>query len=176
MVKISKDVVARCVTPATCTATSRWVGKCSSTLPTTCFMQGKQRNKDIDNIKTSISSPCLFLFVITITITRPLVSRVADLLSTTDITLIPTINPDGFDRASEGSCIGDIISRSYLRQDFFTDEFLARKYILFLPTMHMEKMQETGRYNIQKRRNQGLGCNKRQRYNHKKDSLSSQRF
>ena len=85
-------------------------------------------------LKTSISSPCLFLFVITITITRPLVSRVADLLSTTDITLIPTINPDGFDRASEGSCIGDIISRSYLRQDFFTDEFLARKYILFLPT------------------------------------------
>ena len=49
-IKISKDVVARCVTPATCTATSRWVGKCSSTLPTTCFMQGKQRNKDIDNI------------------------------------------------------------------------------------------------------------------------------
>ena len=61
MVKISKDVVARCVTPATCTATSRWVGKCSSTLPTTCFMQGRQRNKEIDNIKTNISSPCLFL-------------------------------------------------------------------------------------------------------------------
>ena len=60
-IKISKDVVARCVTPATCTATSRWVGRCSSTLPTTCFMQGKQRNKEIDNIKTNISSPCLFL-------------------------------------------------------------------------------------------------------------------
>ena len=44
----------------------------------------------------------------TITIARPLVARVADLLSNTDITLIPTINPDGFDRASEGSCAGVI--------------------------------------------------------------------
>jgi len=37
---------------------------------------------------------------------RPLVPRVADLLATTDITLIPTINPDGFDRGTEGACSG----------------------------------------------------------------------
>ena len=37
---------------------------------------------------------------------RPLVSRVADLLATTEITLIPTINPDGFDRGTEGACSG----------------------------------------------------------------------
>ena len=56
-----KLLFSRCASPATCTATSRWVGRCSSTLPTTCFMQGRQRNKEIDNIKTNISSPCLFL-------------------------------------------------------------------------------------------------------------------
>jgi len=37
---------------------------------------------------------------------RPLVSRVAKLLASTDITLIPTINPDGFDRGTEGACSG----------------------------------------------------------------------
>ena len=37
---------------------------------------------------------------------RPLVTRVAKLLATTDITLIPTINPDGFDRGTEGACSG----------------------------------------------------------------------
>ena len=38
---------------------------------------------------------------------RALVPRVADLLASTDITLIPTINPDGFDRGTEGACSGD---------------------------------------------------------------------
>ena len=43
---------------------------------------------------------------------RPLVTRVAKLLATTDITLIPTINPDGFDRGTEGACSGntDVLS------------------------------------------------------------------
>lgn len=37
---------------------------------------------------------------------RALVPRVAALLASTDITLIPTINPDGFDRGTEGACSG----------------------------------------------------------------------
>ena len=32
--------------------------------------------------------------------------RIAMLLATTDITIIPTINPDGFDRGTEGACSG----------------------------------------------------------------------
>jgi len=34
------------------------------------------------------------------------VDEITELLNTTDITLIPTINPDGFDRAEEGACSG----------------------------------------------------------------------
>merc|ERR1711962_1184854 len=40
---------------------------------------------------------------------RPLVTRVAKLLASTDITLIPTINPDGFDRGTEGACSGGFL-------------------------------------------------------------------
>ena len=47
---------------------------------------------------------------------RPLVSRVAKLLASTDITLIPTINPDGFDRGTEGACSGVILTQSYFRK------------------------------------------------------------
>ena len=57
---------------------------------------------------------------------RPLVSRVADLLATTEITLIPTINPDGFDRGTEGACSGATSSYnlpflvlSYFKPSFF---------------------------------------------------------
>ena len=32
--------------------------------------------------------------------------ELTELLDTTDITIIPTINPDGFDRATEGACSG----------------------------------------------------------------------
>ena len=32
--------------------------------------------------------------------------EITDLVDTTDITLIPTINPDGFDRGEEGACSG----------------------------------------------------------------------
>ena len=32
---------------------------------------------------------------------------ITQLLDTTDITIIPTINPDGFDRATEGKCSGN---------------------------------------------------------------------
>lgn len=37
---------------------------------------------------------------------QALVPRIATLLATTDITIIPTINPDGFDRGTEGACSG----------------------------------------------------------------------
>ena len=40
-------------------------------------------------------------------------TRVAELLATTDITLIPTINPDGFDRGTEGACSGIISKRPF---------------------------------------------------------------
>ena len=32
---------------------------------------------------------------------------ITQLVDTTDITIIPTINPDGFDRAREGKCSGN---------------------------------------------------------------------
>jgi hypothetical protein len=41
---------------------------------------------------------------------RGLVPRVDGILNTTDITLIPTINPDGFDRGTEGACSGRTFS------------------------------------------------------------------
>ena len=37
------------------------------------------------------------------------IDAVTDLVDNTDITLIPTINPDGFDRSIEGSCYGDFL-------------------------------------------------------------------
>merc|ERR1711962_1328220 len=40
---------------------------------------------------------------------KPMVTRVAKLLASTDITLIPTINPDGFDRGTEGACSGGFL-------------------------------------------------------------------
>ena len=36
------------------------------------------------------------------------VDEITNLIDTTDITIIPTINPDGFDRAKEGECSGEI--------------------------------------------------------------------
>ena len=35
------------------------------------------------------------------------IDTITELVDTTDITIIPTINPDGFDRASEGACLGE---------------------------------------------------------------------
>ena len=34
------------------------------------------------------------------------VDYITELVDTTDITIIPTINPDGFDRGTEGACSG----------------------------------------------------------------------
>ena len=34
------------------------------------------------------------------------VDEITELLDRTDVTIIPTINPDGFDRAKEGACSG----------------------------------------------------------------------
>ena len=31
---------------------------------------------------------------------------ITELVDTTDITIIPTMNPDGFDRGKEGACFG----------------------------------------------------------------------
>ena len=37
------------------------------------------------------------------------IDKITNLADNTDITLIPTINPDGFDRSVEGECYGESI-------------------------------------------------------------------
>ena len=44
--------------------------------------------------------------IISLSDLHPSVDTITELVDTTDITIIPTINPDGFDRGKEGACSG----------------------------------------------------------------------
>ena len=52
-------------------------------------------------------------------------------MDSTDITIIPTMNPDGFDRGKEGECSGTDYKSGRLN-DGRSNEFWAAYYLLFM--------------------------------------------
>ena len=55
------------------------------------------------------------------------VDSITELVDTTDITIIPTMNPDGFDRGKEGECSGTDYKSGRLNEGR-GDEFQAAYY------------------------------------------------
>ena len=60
------------------------------------------------------------------------VDYITELVDTTDITIIPTINPDGFDRGTEGACSGADYRTGRYNEGGHTGGILCRELVISL--------------------------------------------